>query len=301
MLHSQFEDVCDDNAHRLSALRAERDLQMADDAPCQINDGDELFESGYCSDLEFDDCSASLFSIDKSIDCFPLVGVFADEESSSDESMIFDLSLYMRDIITKCPDEFYNGREGNQVLETFHRQEGSCKINDLKCSASGFSSDVWQFMSSLPLAMDIDDCEKSDDSPYVYAKHKVAFVDEQLLSHDKECVFDIPDIIFHDLYDWDDVAIHRGSNGYEIESELDLREDKEGLSEMYDPCCGDVYDLDVSALRKDLVRATQVWSLSEPDTGDSDSDSYMSHKKRSIFYLRKSLLPVLHARKVVLP
>ncbi|KAI5067798.1 hypothetical protein GOP47_0018326 [Adiantum capillus-veneris] len=81
----------------------------------------------------------------------------------------------------------------------------------------------------------------------------------------------------------DNVAIHRGSNGYEIESESDLREDKEGLSEMYDPCCGDVYDLDVLALRKDLVRATQVWSLSEPDTGDFDSDSCMSHQEEVDF------------------
>ncbi|KAI5068743.1 hypothetical protein GOP47_0017088 [Adiantum capillus-veneris] len=127
MLHSQFEDVYDDNAHRLSDLRTESHLQMADDAPCQINDGDELFESGYCSDLEFDDCSASLFSVDESTDCILLVGAFANEESFGDESMIFDLSLYMRDIITKCPDEVHNGGEGNQVLETFDRQEGSCK------------------------------------------------------------------------------------------------------------------------------------------------------------------------------
>ncbi|KAI5080305.1 hypothetical protein GOP47_0005784 [Adiantum capillus-veneris] len=112
-------------------------------------------------------------------------------------------------------------------------------------------------MGLLPLAtIDVDDYEQSDDSPDVYAKYNVKFIGEQLLSHDEECIFDIPDANFHDLCDLDYVTIHKGSNGYEIESESNLGEDKESLSEMHDTRSGDVYNLDVSALRKVLVRAT---------------------------------------------
>ncbi|KAI5081472.1 hypothetical protein GOP47_0004655 [Adiantum capillus-veneris] len=104
MLQSPFDvdAYYDDNAYRLSDFHVDRGLQMVDDALVKLFDGDDLCESGYCSDLESDDYSASLFSTaDKSMDCIPVDGAFSDEGYSCDDSTIFE--VHCEHVHLACP------------------------------------------------------------------------------------------------------------------------------------------------------------------------------------------------------
>ncbi|MCO5608690.1 hypothetical protein L7F22_062904 [Adiantum nelumboides] len=157
MLQSPFDVDAyhDDNVCCLSDLHAERGLQMVDDALVKFFDGDDVSESGYCSNFESDDYSVSLFSADEFVDGTPCDGAFADGESSCDDPVTFNPFWYMGDIKTKCPDQAHSVNERDQLT------------------------------GSLPLAIDADDCEQSDDAFDTYAKYNVVFVDDQPLSHDK--------------------------------------------------------------------------------------------------------------------
>ncbi|MCO5562743.1 hypothetical protein L7F22_016375 [Adiantum nelumboides] len=144
----------------LSDLHAERGLQMVDDASVKLFDGDDVSESGYCSDFEYDDYSASLFSTDESMNDTPCDGALADGESSCDDPVTFNS----------------------------FRQEGACKESNttaIECRAFDSDGDACQLTGSLPLAIDADDCEQSDDASDIYAKYNVVFVDDQPLSHDE--------------------------------------------------------------------------------------------------------------------
>ncbi|KAI5056891.1 hypothetical protein GOP47_0028709 [Adiantum capillus-veneris] len=159
MLQSPFDvdAYCDDNAYRLSDLHADRGLQMVDEASIKLFDGDDLSESGYCSHLESDDYSASLFSATgKFMDCIPVDGAFTDEGYSCDDSTIFDPSPYTRSIRSGCPDEARNAKEGNQALEYFDVREDSCRETYHKYNACDPSCDACQLTSSFPLATDAD-------------------------------------------------------------------------------------------------------------------------------------------------
>ncbi|MCO5584376.1 hypothetical protein L7F22_038302 [Adiantum nelumboides] len=177
MLQSPFDvdAYCDDNECFLSDLHVERGLQMVDDALVKLFDGDDVSESGYCSDFESDDYSVSLFSADEFVDGTPCDGAFADAKSSCDDPATFNSFRYMGEIKTKYP---------NQA----HRQEGACKESNttaIECHAFDADGDACQLTSSLPLAIDADDCEQSDDASDTYAKYNVVFVDDQTLSHDE--------------------------------------------------------------------------------------------------------------------
>ncbi|MCO5580933.1 hypothetical protein L7F22_034807 [Adiantum nelumboides] len=175
-------------------------LTMVDDASVKLFDGDDVSESGYCSDFESDDYSISLFSADESVDGTPCDGAFADGESSCDDPATFNSFRYMREIKTKCLDQAHSGNERDQVLDSFDRREGACKESDpiaIGCRAFDSDGDACQLTGSLPLAIDVDDCEQSDDASDAYAKYNVVFIDDQLLSHDEEASdrdwgFDLP-------------------------------------------------------------------------------------------------------------
>ncbi|MCO5590407.1 hypothetical protein L7F22_044377 [Adiantum nelumboides] len=162
---------------------------MVDDALVKLFDGDDVFESGYCSDFESDDYSVSLFSANKSMDGTPCDGAFVDGESSCDDPATFNPFWYMGEIKTKCPDQAHSANERDQVLDSFDRQEGACKESDpttIECHAFDSYGDAYQLTGSLPIAIDVDNCEQSDDASNAYAKYNVVFVDDQLLSHDEE-------------------------------------------------------------------------------------------------------------------
>ncbi|MCO5576444.1 hypothetical protein L7F22_030254 [Adiantum nelumboides] len=180
---------CDDNECFLSDLHAERGLQMVDDASAKLFDGDDVSESGYCSDFESDDYSVSLFSVDESVDGTPCDGAFADGESSCDDPATFNPFWYMGEIKTKYPNQAHSANERDQILESFDKHEGACKESNttaIECRAFDACGDACQLTNSLPLAIDVDDCEQSDDASDAYAKYYVVFVDDQLLSHDEE-------------------------------------------------------------------------------------------------------------------
>ncbi|MCO5560212.1 hypothetical protein L7F22_013822 [Adiantum nelumboides] len=190
MLQSPFDvdAYCDDNECFLSDLHVERGLQMVDDASVKLFDGDDVSESGYCSDFESDDYSVSLFSADKSVDGTPCDGAFADGESSCDDPATFNLFRYMGEIKTKYPNQAHSANERDQILESFDRQEGACKESNttaIECWAFDADGDACQLTGSLPLAIDTDDCEQSDDASDTYAKNNVVFADDQPLSHDE--------------------------------------------------------------------------------------------------------------------
>ncbi|MCO5582594.1 hypothetical protein L7F22_036492 [Adiantum nelumboides] len=155
------------------------------------------------ADFESDDYSASLFSTDESMDDTPL----ADGESSCEGPATFNSFRYMREIKTGCLDQAHSVNERDQVLDSFDRQEGACKESDpiaIECHPFDSDGDACQLTGSLPLAIDADDWEQSDDASDTYAKYNVVFVDNQLLSHDKE-VFDqgseLPAFMHKDLDD----------------------------------------------------------------------------------------------------
>ncbi|MCO5597129.1 hypothetical protein L7F22_051204 [Adiantum nelumboides] len=155
-------------------------------------DDDDVSESGYCSNFESDDYSASLFSADESMDDTPCDGALADGESSCDDSMTFNPFWYMGEIKTRYPNQAHSAKERDQVLESFDRQEGACKESNttaIECRAFDSDGDACQLTHSLPLVIDADDCEQSDDASDTYAKYNVVFVDDQPLSHD-EWAFD---------------------------------------------------------------------------------------------------------------
>ncbi|MCO5584601.1 hypothetical protein L7F22_038532 [Adiantum nelumboides] len=99
MLQSPFDvdAYFNDNACCLSYLHAKRGLQMVDDASVKLFDGDDVSESGYCSNFESDDCSASLFSTDKSVDddqLLPHDKAAFDRGSGQPASMHRDLDIH---------------------------------------------------------------------------------------------------------------------------------------------------------------------------------------------------------------
>ncbi|MCO5579820.1 hypothetical protein L7F22_033682 [Adiantum nelumboides] len=191
MLQSPFDVNAyhDDNVCCLSDLHTERGLQMVNDASVKLFDGDDVSESGYCSDFESDDYSVSLFFANESVDGTPCDGAFADGESYCDDPATFNPFRYMGEIKTKCSDQAHSANERDQVLDSFDRQEGACNENDpiaIECRAFDSDGDACQLIGSLPLAVDADDCEQSNDASDTYAKYNVVFVDDQLLSHDEE-------------------------------------------------------------------------------------------------------------------
>ncbi|MCO5551644.1 hypothetical protein L7F22_005148, partial [Adiantum nelumboides] len=190
MLRSPFDvdAYCDDNECFLSDLHVERDLQMVDDASVKLFDGDDVSKSGYCSDFESDDYCVSLFSADESVDGTPCDEAFADGESSCDDPATFNRFRYMGEIKTKYPNQAHSANERDQILESFDRQESACKESNtiaIECCAFDADGDACQLTGSSPLAIDVDDCEKSDDAFDTYAKYNVVFVDDQPLSHDE--------------------------------------------------------------------------------------------------------------------
>ncbi|MCO5596546.1 hypothetical protein L7F22_050611 [Adiantum nelumboides] len=145
---SDVDAYCNDNACCLSNLHAKRGLQIVDDTSIKLFDGDDVSKSGYCSNFESDDYSASLFFADDSMDDTPCDGAFVDGESFCDDPATFYSFWYMREIKTRCPDQAHSANERDQVLESVDRQECAC---------------------SLPLATDVDDGKQSDDASDAYA------------------------------------------------------------------------------------------------------------------------------------
>ncbi|MCO5571347.1 hypothetical protein L7F22_025085 [Adiantum nelumboides] len=161
---------------------------MVDDASVELFDGDDVSKSGYCSNFESDDYSASFFSADESMDDTPCDGALANGKSSCDDLVTFSPFWYMGEIKTKYPNQAHSAHERDQVLESFVRQEGACKESNttaIECRAFYSNGDACQLTGSLPLAIDADDCEQCDDAFDTYAKYNVVFVDDHPLSHDK--------------------------------------------------------------------------------------------------------------------
>ncbi|MCO5582331.1 hypothetical protein L7F22_036225 [Adiantum nelumboides] len=155
----------------------------------KLFDGDDVSESGYCSNFKSDDYTVSLFSADESVDGTACDGAFAYGESFCDDLATFNHFWYMRETKTGCPNQAHSANERDQVLDSFDRSEGACKESDpiaIECRAFDFDDDDCQLTGSLPLAIDADDCEQSDDGSDAYAKYNMVFIDDQLLSHDEE-------------------------------------------------------------------------------------------------------------------
>ncbi|MCO5559689.1 hypothetical protein L7F22_013290 [Adiantum nelumboides] len=124
-------------------------------------------DNAYClsdlraeSDFESDDYSASLFSADESMDGTPCDGAFVDGESSCDDPATISL--------------FATWEKSNQNVQ-------------IKLIVVMKGTKFWSpLIGSLPLSIDVDDCEQNDDASDAYAKYNVLFVDDQIFSHDKE-------------------------------------------------------------------------------------------------------------------